>query len=73
MKRVDIPLSELTLPEKLDLLELLWADLSRDEQKLDSPAWHQAVLEDRDAALAAGKATLSDWEDARGRIRKNIS
>ena len=73
MKRVDLPLSHLTFSEKLDLLEAIWADLSREEQKLESPAWHKAVLEDREAALAAGKASVSDWEEAKERIRKNVS
>ena len=73
MKRVALPLAQFSFPEKLDLLETLWAELSRDEQKLESPAWHKAVLEDREAALAAGKARVSDWEKAKARIRKNVS
>jgi putative addiction module component (TIGR02574 family) len=73
MKRADISVSLLTLPEKLDLLEVLWADLSRGEENLESPTWHQAILENRDAALMSGKATVSDWEEAKERIRKNLS
>jgi putative addiction module component (TIGR02574 family) len=73
MKRVDLPLSQLTFSEKLDLLELIWADLSREEEKLESPAWHKAVLEDREAASAAGKVSVSDWGEAKERIRKNVS
>ncbi|HEX7618897.1 MAG TPA: addiction module protein [Verrucomicrobiae bacterium] len=26
--------------EKLKLMETLWADLSRDEAEVESPAWH---------------------------------
>jgi len=73
MKRVDLPLSELSLAQKLDLMETLWADLTRDEKKLESPAWHETVLRDREEAFGAGKATVSDWEQAKKRIKKKVS
>jgi hypothetical protein len=37
MKRVDLSVSRLSLAKKLDLMETLWADLSRDEKALKSP------------------------------------
>jgi hypothetical protein len=73
MKRVDLPVSRLSLAQKLDLMETLWADLSRDEKKLESPAWHQAILEDREMALKARKVTVSDWGQAKKRIKKKVS
>jgi len=73
MKRVDLPLSKLSVAQKLDLMETLWADLSQDERKLKSPAWHETVLKDREEAYAAGKITVSDWEQAKKRIRKKTS
>jgi len=73
MKRVDLPLSKLSVAQKLDLMETLWADLTREEHKLKSPAWHETVLKDREEAFAAGKVTGSDWEQAKKRIRKKVS
>ena len=73
MKRVDLPLTELTVSQKLDLLETIWADLSRDEESLESPAWLEAILQDRDAAFESGKVGASDWEEAKERIRKKVS
>ena len=73
MKRVDLPLSKLSVAQKLHLMETLWADLTRDEKKLKSPAWHESVLKDREEAYAAGKITVSDWEQAKKRIRKKTS
>ena len=73
MKRVDLPLSKFSVAQKLDLMEALWADLSRDEKKLKSPAWHETVLKDRDEAFMAGKVTVSDWEQAKKRIKKKVS
>jgi len=73
MKRVDLPVSQLSLAQKLDLMETLWADLTQDENKLKSPAWHETVLKDREEAFAAGKVTVSDWEQAKKRIKKKVS
>jgi putative addiction module component (TIGR02574 family) len=72
MKPVELPLSQLTLPQKLDLMESIWADLSGDPQSFESPDWHREVLQDREAALDSGKASLSDWDEAKERIRKRI-
>jgi len=73
MKRVDVSLSQLSFAQKLNLMEALWADLSRDEKKLKSPAWHETVLKDREEAFTAGKVTISDWEQAKTRIKKKVS
>jgi len=54
-------------------METLWAELSRDEKNLESPAWHKTVLEDRKEAFKTGKVSASDWEQAKKRIRKNVS
>lgn len=70
MKKVAVSISRLSLAQKLDLMETLWADLSRDESKLDSPAWHGVVLKEREEAYAAGKLKASDWVQAKKRITR---
>jgi putative addiction module component (TIGR02574 family) len=72
MERIELPLSELTIPQKLDLLETLWDDLAHHDQEVASPEWHREILEDRDAALAAGKARTSSWEEAKERIQRTL-
>ena len=37
-----------------------------------SPEWHGEFLDDRDAALAAGKARTSSWEEAKERIQRTL-
>jgi putative addiction module component (TIGR02574 family) len=73
VERVDLPVSRLSLSQKLDLMEILWTDLARNEEKLESPAWHRTILEDRERAFRAGKVTVSDWEQAKKRIKKKVS
>jgi putative addiction module component (TIGR02574 family) len=66
-------LSELTLQEKLQLMEALWQDLSRTAGALESPEWHREVLEDRERRIASGEARFIDWEEAKNDIRKRVS
>ena len=70
---VELPLQEMSLPDKLELLEALWDDLSRRPDKLPSPEWHKDVLEERRQRVQAGLETFSDWETAKQDIRRRIS
>jgi hypothetical protein len=73
MERVELALSGLTLAQKLDLMEALWNDLAKSEETLESPPWHEEILADRERALATGKAPVSDWGEAKDRIRRKVS
>ena len=73
MKKAALPLTRLSFSQKLDLMETLWADLIKDENKLASPAWHGEVLKEREVAYAAGKLAASDWDQAKKRIKKKVS
>lgn len=59
--------------EKLRLMEALWADLSREEQEYESPAWHGDALKETVVRLAAGKEQVLDWEDAKAKLRNRVS
>ena len=73
MNRIEVPIAQLSFTQKLDLMEMLWADMAGNEKNLESPAWHGAILNDREAALNSGKVTVSNWEEAKERIKKNVS
>ena len=73
MERADLPLAKLTLAEKLDLIETLWDDITKDDKALASPTWHEEVLQDRRKALDTGKATPHDWRETKDRIRRSVS
>ena len=72
MDKIELPLAQFTYAQKLDLLETIWDDLIRDEKVFESPLWHKEILEDRKKALAAGEVTISDWEEAKERIKRNV-
>ena len=56
--------------EKLRLMEALWADLSGDEENLDSPAWHADALRETSERIARGEEKILDWEEAKLKLRK---
>ena len=55
--------------EKIKLMEQIWADLSQDDEALESPDWHRAELEKTEKRLAAGQEQVLDWTEAKKRLR----
>ena len=66
---IESELETMTLAEKLRLMETLWANLSRHEAGLESPAWHENVLRERQARVKSGEAKFMDWETAKQQLR----
>jgi hypothetical protein len=54
--------------EKLRLMEALWADLSRDESEVESPAWHADALRETAERVARGEENFLDWETAKAEL-----
>lgn len=67
-----LPLSEMTIEEKLHAMEAFWEDLSRNPDRLESPAWHEDVLREREQRLAAGETSFMDWDQAKAHIRSRL-
>jgi len=70
---INVPLHEMTLQEKLALMELLWEELVRTPEAIESPTWHQTTLDERRQRLNKGTAKFIDWEIAKAAIRKKLS
>jgi hypothetical protein len=69
---VSLPLDEMTVTEKLQMMEVLWEDLSRNADLIESPDWHRDVLDERERRIATGEARFSDWEQAKADIRNRV-
>jgi putative addiction module component (TIGR02574 family) len=67
---IDIPLDNLSVAEKVQLLERVWENLCRQTGNVRSPDWHKAVLAERRRRLESGEATVSSWADAKDRLMK---
>jgi hypothetical protein len=70
---VTLPIQQMSREDKLMAMEMLWADLSQDENKMDSPSWHENVLRETEKLIRDGKAKFSDWNTAQRRIRAKAS
>ena len=46
---------------------------SRDESQLESPAWHEDVLRDREAKIKSGTEKFMDWETAKKQLRDKLT
>ena len=65
-----LEIQQLPRHEKLRLMEALWADLSRDEAEVESPAWHADALRETAERVARREEKVLDWERAKAELRK---
>ena len=63
-------IKQLSYIDKLRVMEALWKDLSGDEEKYDSPAWHVAALEETEKRMNDGIEKVVDWDRAKKNLRK---
>lgn len=69
---INLPLDNMTLVDKLEAMEALWADLSRKPADLPSPGWHKDILDERRQLVAEGKLKFLDWDTAIADLRKEL-
>ena len=69
---IELPLEKMTLADKLEAMEVLWADISRRPADLPSPDWHKDVLDERRRLVAVGKLKFLDWDTAIADLRKEV-
>jgi Putative addiction module component len=53
-----LEIQQMPRSEKLKLMETLWADLSRDEAEVESPAWHADALRETAERVACGEEKI---------------
>ncbi len=66
-------LQEMTVVEKLQIMEALWDDLCRNVDELESPEWHRKILQEREKELQQGKDQFEDWAQAKKDIWQSVS
>lgn len=68
-----VSVSQLTSSEKIELMEELWADLSRKNGDYSPPAWHGEILAERKKLAESGEVGFTEWEKAKQEIRDRVS
>lgn len=60
----------MTVAEKLEVIDLIWEDLSKDPADVPSPEWHGDALRRTEEALATGTDRFIDWEEAKKLLKE---
>ena len=65
----DLPLENMSVAEKLRVMEAVWASLCHKPVDVASPEWHEKVLAERTRRLESGESTISKWSEAKRRLQ----
>lgn len=68
-----IDISNLSVREKLGLMELLWRDLSREPENLEVPQWHLDRLKEAERSVAEGTDEFIDLDVFKAELRDVIN
>jgi len=68
---VDLQLAQMTVADKLQAMELLWADLSKDPAQFVSPDWHADVRRRREQVLK-GEPRFQGWDAVIDELRAEL-
>ena len=69
MMPLDIALDRMTAAEKIQLIEVIWEDLTREPNNIPSPAWHAEILRQREQGITAGTTQFLDITEAKQAVR----
>jgi putative addiction module component (TIGR02574 family) len=65
----ELKIGDLTIPQRLDLIALLWDSIPDSVEALPVPDWHWQELERRLAIADATPEAGIPWEQAKARLR----
>lgn len=63
IKMNTIEIKKMSMIERLQAMEALWDSLLDEESEIESPEWHQDILEERKRKIRDGKAEFISLED----------
>ncbi|MCF3651132.1 addiction module protein [Synoicihabitans lomoniglobus] len=59
------------LPEKLELMEKLWVEISEEDKNVETPSWHKHLLDERTSRVEEGSAKFIAWKDAKAQLERD--
>ncbi len=68
----NIALDNMTVEEKIQVMETIWEDLCKTAEGAISPEWHKKILNEREEQIKTGKEEFIDWETAKKNIPDSI-
>lgn len=67
-----IPLKQMSVEDKLQAIEEIWADLAETPENVPSPRWHADVLRAREKRISEGETHFMDIADAKKAVREQL-
>ena len=67
-----IPLNKMSATDKLEAMEEIWADLSRNASDVPFPAWHADILCVRESRISEGSSRFLDIAEAKQAVQERI-
>jgi hypothetical protein len=65
-----LEIKQMSREEKLRVMEAIWEDLSGEDQSIQSPAWHESLLQETEQRVQSGQEKILDWKEAKRELRK---
>ena len=62
-------LKSMSRDEQLLAMEILWEELTHQDQQVESPAWHKEVLAERQSIVAEDAASYLTVDELKKRLR----
>jgi len=68
-----LQIDQMTLAEKLRIMEELWDDLRTRAENVPVFQWQRDLLDERERLIETGQAQFDDWDAAKKRITEQTS
>jgi len=65
-------IGHLSREDKLRVMEAIWEDLSKEDEEVESPKWHQEALQETEQRVNLGEEKKVDWHTAKKELRKRF-
>lgn len=62
----------MTAAEKLSLMQDICEDLDKRTDTMESPAWQEQVLLEREKRIATGEETFHDWDLVKEELKSEL-
>ena len=69
----NLQIDQMTVAEKLRVMEELWDDLRTRAEGVPVPQWHKDLLDERQQLIETGEAKFDNWDSAKKRITEQTS
>ncbi len=63
-------IKKMSIIERLQTMEAIWDSLLHEDTEIESPEWHQDVLDERRKIIEAGNAKLISLDELKASLKK---